>query len=320
VAFAAAVVLAGGRSLRMGSAKASLEWHGSTLLRRVTGVVARAVDGPVVVVRSPGQALPPLAAAVEVRTDPAEGLGPMQGLGAGLAAVAGRADVAFVSSTDLPFLHSAFVSEVLSAFGAEARGAGGSGECGAGGCGAGECGAGGSGLPDDCPDVVLPVVRGFWQPLAAAYRTSLLPVVEELVRERTLRMGSLLERCGVLQLDERDLLGRPGLAAVDPDLDAVLNVNDPDAYRAARARPAPAVRIEVSWDAAGPAPAARHAVRDRTAHVATLAGAAAVMGMGLAGGVDITVNGRSVEPDGELPLLAGDRVRLRTAGQGHAPG
>ena len=32
----------------MGAPKAWLDWHGSTLLRRVAGIVARAVDGPVV--------------------------------------------------------------------------------------------------------------------------------------------------------------------------------------------------------------------------------------------------------------------------------
>src|ERR687897_869016 len=70
----AAVVLAGGRSTRMGRPKATLDWHGSTLLRRAAGIVGRAVDGPVVVVRAAGQELPvahgfphPLAAAYRTR-------------------------------------------------------------------------------------------------------------------------------------------------------------------------------------------------------------------------------------------------------------
>jgi CTP:molybdopterin cytidylyltransferase MocA len=42
---AGGIVLAGGRSTRMGSAKAALEWHGSTLLRRVAAIVGR-VAGP----------------------------------------------------------------------------------------------------------------------------------------------------------------------------------------------------------------------------------------------------------------------------------
>ena len=57
-----AVVLVGGRSSRMGTPKAALEWHGSTLLRRTVGILARATGGPVVVVRASGQDLPELEA------------------------------------------------------------------------------------------------------------------------------------------------------------------------------------------------------------------------------------------------------------------
>src|ERR671939_2131575 len=96
---AAGIVLAGGRSSRMGSPKAALEWHGSTLLRRVVGIVARGVDGPVVVVRAPGQELPALPEGVEVVEDAREGRGPLEGMAAGLAAVRDRAPVAYVSST-----------------------------------------------------------------------------------------------------------------------------------------------------------------------------------------------------------------------------
>ena len=81
---AAGIVLAGGRSSRMGTPKASLEWHGSTLLRRVTGLVQREVDGPVVVVSAPGQELPALPGGVELVEDAREGRGPLQGLAAGL--------------------------------------------------------------------------------------------------------------------------------------------------------------------------------------------------------------------------------------------
>src|SRR5918911_5539062 len=109
MAQAAGIVLAGGRSSRMGSPKAALEWHGSTLLRRISGIVGRAVDGPVVVVRAPGQELPALPPGVEVVEDAREGRGPLQGLAAGLAAIGERAEAAYVSSTDAPLLHPAFV-------------------------------------------------------------------------------------------------------------------------------------------------------------------------------------------------------------------
>ena len=94
----------------MGTPKAALEWHGSTLLYRTAAIVARATGGPVVVVRARGQDLPELPKAVTVVDDPREGKGPVQGIAAGLAALAGHADAAFVTSTDLPFLHPAFLT------------------------------------------------------------------------------------------------------------------------------------------------------------------------------------------------------------------
>ena len=52
-----AIVLAGGRSRRMGAPKALLDWHGGTLVRRITGILQRIAD-PVVVVHADGQELP----------------------------------------------------------------------------------------------------------------------------------------------------------------------------------------------------------------------------------------------------------------------
>src|SRR3954471_8794142 len=109
----AGIVLAGGRSSRMGSPKAALEWHGSTLLHRICGIVGRAVGGPVVVVRAPGQELPGLPDGVEVAGDAREGPGPLQGIAAGLHAVRDDAEAAYVSSTDVPLLHPRFVAAVL---------------------------------------------------------------------------------------------------------------------------------------------------------------------------------------------------------------
>ena len=204
----AGVVLAGGRSSRMGTAKACLEWHGSTLLYRAAAVLQRSVGGPVVVVAATGQALPALPEGVGVVRDPVAGLGPMQGLAAGLAVVADRADAAFVCSTDLPFLHPAFVRRVLGAL-------------------------------SDGIDVVLPVARGFRQPLAAAYRTSLAGLVGTLLDEGNRKLGMLFDHCAVTRLDEAQLLADPTLARDDPTLESVLNINTPEEYTAARNRPAP---------------------------------------------------------------------------------
>src|SRR6202034_3491763 len=90
VTVSAGVVLAGGRSSRMGTPKAALEWHGSTLLYRTVAIVGRATGGPVVVVRASGQDLPDLPKGTRVIDDPREGKGPVQGIATGLAALAGQ--------------------------------------------------------------------------------------------------------------------------------------------------------------------------------------------------------------------------------------
>jgi molybdenum cofactor guanylyltransferase len=259
----------------MGSPKAALEWHGSTLLRRTVGILARATGGPVVVVRAAGQELPGLPKDILVADDPREGKGPVQGIAAGLGALGGRADAAFVSSTDLPFLHPAFIRRVLSV------------------------------LNDDrSTDVALPVARGFRQPLAAAYRVSLADTAERLVAEDRLRPAFLFEQCTVETLDGNALKQDPVLAALDPDLDSVVNVNTLADYRAARTRPAPEVTVRLCGSLAeaggtgGP-----HAVR-----AATVGAVAGALGLVLGRNVVAALNGDQITGDGETPLATGDTV------------
>ena len=79
----AAVVLAGGESRRMGTPKPLLDWHGATLIERVTGILVRVAE-PVVVVGGPGLPLPELAPGVEQAADRLPGQGPLEGIAAGL--------------------------------------------------------------------------------------------------------------------------------------------------------------------------------------------------------------------------------------------
>ena len=280
LADAAGVVLAGGRSSRMGRAKADLDWHGSTLLHRTTALLARTVGGPVLVVAAPDQQLPELPPRVEVVADPVEGLGPMQGLATGLAALRERAPVAFVCSTDLPFLHPALVRRVL------------------------------RGFADPEVDVVLPVARGYRQPLAAGYRTSLAGLIERLLGEGDLRPGMLFRHCRVAQLDDAALL-TDELARHDPELDSLVNVNEPDDYAAALARPEPEIVVErfgalASGGQRGP----------RRVRAASLGAAAAGVGITLDRHIVAAVNGDQMTRDARLPLVAGDTVAFLSADAG----
>jgi molybdenum cofactor guanylyltransferase len=269
----------------MGTPKAALEWHGSTLLRRATGILARATGGPVVVVRAPGQELPALPASVEVTEDEREGRGPLQGLAAGLAALGGRAEAAFVSSTDAPLLHPAFVRLVIGALDAD-------------------------------HDVALPQAAGFPHPLAAAYRTTLLAAVEELIAADRMRPAFLFEACRVRRLEEAVLLADPAVAAFDPALDSVLNLNEPADYESARARPAPEVVVRLFGALRRGLGPTRPGPDPLVVHAATLAAAAAAAGVELDDHVVAALNGDQITRDPEEPLAAGDTVAFLAADVG----
>jgi molybdopterin-guanine dinucleotide biosynthesis protein A len=180
----------------------------------------------------------------------------------------------------MPFLHPAFVRRVLRA------------------------------AQRDGVDVGLPVARGFPQPLAAAYRTRLAPVAERLVAEKRLRPAFLFEQCAVDRLDEAALRDDPVLAALDPGLDSVVNVNEPADYQQARARPAPEVTIQRLGPLAnghrGPQPVL----------AATVAEAADAAGLALDAHVVAALNGDQITRDGETPLAAGDTVFFLSADAG----
>ena len=275
----AAIVLAGGRSSRMGQPKAGLEWHGSTLLRRVVGLVQRGVDGPVVVVRAAGQDLPSLPGAVEVLEDDSVARGPLQGMATGLGALQDRASHAFVCSTDLPLLHPAFVRAVVRA-GQDA-------------------------------DVALPVVQGHRQPLAACYRTGLADRARALLAEGRPRPAFLFEGADVRTLDDLALLADPALAKVDPALSSVTGVNTPEQYAALRALPAPEVVVQRYGVLASGGERGEQSVR-----AATLVAAAQAVGLVLDRHVLAAVNGDQMVRDPELPLASGDLVAFLSADAG----
>lgn len=264
----------------MGSPKASLPWHGSTLLRRVTGIVARCVDGPVVVVAARGQHLPALAQGVEVVEDEEAYRGPLEGLAGGLAAVDGRAEVAYVSSTDLPLLHPAYVRRVLGAL-------------------------------DEQHDVLLPEIGGFRQPLAAAYRTTLRDTVNDLIAAGQMKPAFLFERCRVRRADGPELLRDDGLARVDPELDSVSNLNQRADYERAHALPAPELQLQRFGTLARGAGTGR-----QPACAWTLGELAVTEGLTLDEHVVAALNGDQISRDPEFPLAAGDLVTFMTADAG----
>jgi molybdopterin-guanine dinucleotide biosynthesis protein A len=183
----------------MGRSKAWLGCGDRSLLTRAVSVLAHAAGQPVIVVRAPGQDLPELPPFAEIVEDARPGRGPLEGLAAGMRALDGRAEIAFVSATDVPFLSADFVRAVIEALGPE-------------------------------NDAAVPLVQGDSYPLSAAYRLSALPAVERRLARDDLRLRSLLDDLRVRWLEE------PTLRAVDPELDSLVNVNAPEEWERAQRR------------------------------------------------------------------------------------
>jgi molybdopterin-guanine dinucleotide biosynthesis protein A len=93
-------------------------------------------------------------------------------------------------------------------------------------------------------DLALPVARGFRQPLAAGYRTSLARLITDLIAEGDLRPGMLFQHCQVPRLEDSQLLAGAALARYDPELESVVNINTPEDYAEAHARPPAEITVQ----------------------------------------------------------------------------
>jgi molybdenum cofactor guanylyltransferase len=102
------------------------------------------------------------------------------------------------------------------------------------------------------------------------------------------------------------------LGALDPDLDSVLNVNTLAEYQDARVRPAPEVTVQLFGALArrdsGLGPAAVRA--------ATVAAAAAAVGLTFDRHVTAALNGDQITRDPATPLATGDLVYFMSADAG----
>jgi molybdopterin-guanine dinucleotide biosynthesis protein A len=156
------------------------------------------VADPIIVVAAPGQEHPPLPGSVSVVRDPVSGRGPLQGLAAGLSALPETVEFAYASATDVPFLHSAWITRLRDLVGDH--------------------------------DLAIPFVDGYYHPLAALYRPrTVLPAIETLLREDRLRPVFLMQwvQTRVIEPDE--------LRTVDPDLQTLRNLNTPEDFEQALA-------------------------------------------------------------------------------------
>ena len=184
------LILAGGKSSRFGSDKASALLGGRPLLQWAVSALEPVVEA-LVIVKSPSQQLPPLVASVPITVvdDEYNALGPLAGLVTGFAAV--TTVLCFATACDAPLLSAALVRFLVG----RAREA----------------------------DVVVPDVEGFMQPLTAVYRPlTCRPSFAEGINLGALKIVPAYASLRTIVISEDEV------RTVDPGLRSFRNANRPE--------------------------------------------------------------------------------------------
>jgi molybdenum cofactor guanylyltransferase len=187
---ATGIVLAGGRSSRMGQDKAALAFEGRTLLQRTVDALSGVAD-EIVIVRAPGGRLQPVESAARLVAveDPVEGEGPLVGIAAGLAAA--TAPAALLVAVDMPLLRPALLRLLLRCLDAEHR-------------------------------WIVPVEDGRPHPLCSAIATDALPVVRAHLEAGDRAPMALAQDLGCYRMPREEW------AVADRDGRSFVNVNTPE--------------------------------------------------------------------------------------------
>jgi molybdenum cofactor guanylyltransferase len=168
MAEATAIVLAGGKSSRMGRPKALLPFDSEPLIAHIVRTL-QYLFGEIVVVAAPGQDLPSLP--VKLVRDDIAYQGPVGGIYYGLKASGG--EFSLVTSCDVAFLNSRFISYLISQIANY--------------------------------DIVVPYWEGRFQPLQAIYRRSVLPLLKGQLERGELRPVYLFDKVRTCRIGEDEI-------------------------------------------------------------------------------------------------------------------
>jgi molybdopterin-guanine dinucleotide biosynthesis protein A len=162
------IVLAGGRSSRMGKDKTLLSINAETLIERTVKELSKAVDE--IIIASNQECKYNIPGTVEI-PDVFPGMGPLGGIHAGL--LAAKYPLSFVVAADMPFFTANLAAYLLS----KSKGY----------------------------DVVAPEISGCWEPLCAVYSRTCLEAIENSLAADVRKVYGFYSNVRVLKVSEEEL-------------------------------------------------------------------------------------------------------------------
>lgn len=178
------IILAGGEGKRMGFPKHELAVGETNILERIHQRIGSLFQETVVVGRGISTSLPGIRTAEDCYLK----RGALVGIHAGLSA--SRTDLTFVVACDMPHIERMLVSHML-------------------------------GLVVNA-DIVVPIIRGYNEPLCAVYRRTCLPPIEHSIEAGILKIIHFYSEVRVREIPEHEI------RQFDPALRSFVNLNTPE--------------------------------------------------------------------------------------------
>lgn len=165
---AGAIILAGGKSKRMGTNKAFLKINGMTNIERMVNRLKPDFPDPILVTNNPKDYR---FLDLKITTDLFPSKGPLVGVHAGL--VTSSKEVNIIAACDMPFVTAKLATELVNH------------------------------ILDY--DAVIPIIKGMKHPLFAVFKKNIVNILEDNIKNGQFRMKNLLEHLNVLYVTECDL-------------------------------------------------------------------------------------------------------------------
>ncbi|HHV35650.1 MAG TPA: molybdenum cofactor guanylyltransferase [Syntrophomonadaceae bacterium] len=166
---AAGIILAGGKSSRFKENKAMVKIASQRLIDRIVDVLASVLPKIILVTNTPEQYK---TLGVQMVMDIIPGKGPLSGMHAGL--ISSPCDLNYVAACDMPFINADIVRYMVE-------------------------------QTEVCDDAVVPVIKGYPEPLAAVYRKTCIKHIEDSLINKKYQVKSFYPHIRLKYIPEKEL-------------------------------------------------------------------------------------------------------------------